>query len=84
MECLRPARTKTAAQISPRISAMFSSVRLTQEYLASGHAGVGAYPVAAMVGQPRWAEMGVPDRGSMPWLARMYQAVVPVCSEAYT
>jgi hypothetical protein len=83
MECLCPARTKTAAQISTRISAMFSSVRLTQEYLASGHAGVSANP-AAMVGQPRWAEMGVPDRGSMPWPARMYQAVVPVCSEAYT
>src|ERR1035438_3382104 len=28
--------------------------------------------------------MGVPERGSMPSAARMYQAVVPVCSEAYT
>lgn len=46
--------------------------------------GGGANPAATTVAQPCWAEMGVPDRGSMPSPARMYQAVVPVCSEAYT
>jgi peptide deformylase len=44
-------------------------------------------PRARIRSQPReacCAEIGVPDSGLMSSVARMYQAVVPVCSEAYT